>query len=403
MKPFRTVLFLLFLCVVQQAVAQTRDKPNAIGIFGVKTEYIGDLGNNVFRFGDDFRGGVGVSFDRFLNRFFDVGISSSFSSIGIDRGISTYIDFEHWYTRAEHDNHVQNFEARRLINVHLHGRFKILDSERFRLVPYVGLAVGKAFLSNIQTNYLDANGHLQTMSFFTPSNEFVARNNARFVGLEHRGIGSAYTLSGIIGLDFRISPHFSVRYQAVGSWTSRDDLDFYVNNGNDWQIQHNIGIVYRFSGRRPPSPPRPRATFTWNKPTPVLPHAVLHEVDTTISIRKEPKPDTFFFPAILLEFGRISLSAKAQNQLDTIADWLIEHSNYRMHISGHTCILGCKIYNQQLSERRAQVVKNYLIQRGVPENRITTSGYGKRNPIADNETREGKAQNRRVDIMVWVE
>ena len=251
MKPFRTILPLLFLCVVQQGIAQTRDKPNAIGIFGVKTEYIGDLGNNVFRFGEDFRGGVGLSFDRFLNRFFDIGIYGSLSSIGIDRGINTYANFEQWDNRSRYGNEVQNFDVRRLVNVHFHGRFKMSDSERSRLVPYVGLAIGMAFYGGIQTNYLDADGNLQTMPFFLFSNEFVPGNSVRIVNLEQREVGTAYTFSGIFGIDYRLSRHFSVRYQVVGSWTSRDDFDFYVKGGNDWKIQHNIGIVYRFSGQLP--------------------------------------------------------------------------------------------------------------------------------------------------------
>ena len=407
MKLSRYILPLLFLCFANQSIAQTRDKPNAIGLFGVKTEYIGDLGHNVFKFGNDFRGGVGLSFDRFLNRFFDVGFYASFSSIGLDRGITTYANFEQWNNRSELGNEVQNFEINRLLNFHIHGRFKILNSERWRLVPYVGLAAGMAFNSGIHTNYLDADGNIRTMFFFNPNNEFVPRNNARIVDLEQRGIGTAYTLSGIIGLDFRVSRHFSIRYQAVGSWTSRDDFDFYVSGANDWQIQHNIGIVYRFSGRRPSAQPKRKRWIchhpAWCEPTPAFALSTLPKVDTT-EIRTEPivtQPDTFFFPAILLEFGDFALSVKAQNQLDSIADWLIELPEYHTHISGHTCILGCEIYNQQLSKRRAGIVKDHLIKRGVPKNRITKSYYGDTNPIADNETLDGRALNRRVGIKVF--
>ncbi|MCX6168128.1 MAG: OmpA family protein, partial [Ignavibacteriales bacterium] len=53
-------------------------------------------------------------------------------------------------------------------------------------------------------------------------------------------------------------------------------------------------------------------------------------------------------------------------------------------------------YNQKLSEERAQTVKNYLVSKGIAENRLTTIGFGKSNPIADNKTEEGRAMNRRI-------
>ena len=65
-------------------------------------------------------------------------------------------------------------------------------------------------------------------------------------------------------------------------------------------------------------------------------------------------------------------------------------------IEGHTDAVGSVQYNQKLSERRATTVKNYLTKKGVIEKRITVMGYGSTQPIADNNTAEGRAQNRRV-------
>jgi outer membrane protein OmpA-like peptidoglycan-associated protein len=72
----------------------------------------------------------------------------------------------------------------------------------------------------------------------------------------------------------------------------------------------------------------------------------------------------------------------------------------RIEISGHTDSLGPQAINLTLSEKRATAVKNYLIAHGVASDRLRAEGYGEFNPIATNETEEGRAKNRRVEFKV---
>ena len=72
-------------------------------------------------------------------------------------------------------------------------------------------------------------------------------------------------------------------------------------------------------------------------------------------------------------------------------------------VIGHTDSTGPEVYNQGLSERRAQAVADYIISEGIDANIIDVSGEGENNPIASNDTREGRAENRRVDVNVGVE
>ena len=67
---------------------------------------------------------------------------------------------------------------------------------------------------------------------------------------------------------------------------------------------------------------------------------------------------------------------------------------------GHTDAIGTDAYNQKLSVRRAESVKNYLVSKGVEKNRVYTEGKGEKQPVADNKTSEGRAKNRRVEIEV---
>jgi OOP family OmpA-OmpF porin len=66
--------------------------------------------------------------------------------------------------------------------------------------------------------------------------------------------------------------------------------------------------------------------------------------------------------------------------------------------TGHTDSVGTDAYNQKLSERRANSVKEYMVSKGVPAAKITTLGKGETQPVATNKTKEGRAKNRRVDI-----
>ncbi|MDR3257993.1 MAG: OmpA family protein [Fusobacteriaceae bacterium] len=86
--------------------------------------------------------------------------------------------------------------------------------------------------------------------------------------------------------------------------------------------------------------------------------------------------------------------------LNEIANVLIDYPETRIIVSGHTDSDGSEHYNLELSERRAQSIKNYLTRRGVRGSRISTVGYGEYEPIASNRTTSGKAQNRRVEIEI---
>jgi len=82
--------------------------------------------------------------------------------------------------------------------------------------------------------------------------------------------------------------------------------------------------------------------------------------------------------------------------LDAIAHFLLKQQSVKIRISAHTCSLGSDAHNQELSERRAKAVADYLIRRGVPPPSIRWRGWGSSHPIADNSTEAGRRRNRRV-------
>ncbi len=95
-----------------------------------------------------------------------------------------------------------------------------------------------------------------------------------------------------------------------------------------------------------------------------------------------------------------TIQPQFQPTLDQVAATLAEYPKTMIDVLGHTDSDGAEAYNQTLSERRAQSVSSYLGSRGIASVRIATMGYGETRPIASNETPDGKAQNRRVEIKV---
>ncbi len=102
----------------------------------------------------------------------------------------------------------------------------------------------------------------------------------------------------------------------------------------------------------------------------------------------------------LFDLNSAQLKPGAYDEISRVAQVLIQYPQTSILIAGHTDSSGAEDYNQQLSERRAQVVKNALAGQGVNPARLTTVGYGESQPIADNSTEAGRQLNRRVEITI---
>jgi OOP family OmpA-OmpF porin len=92
------------------------------------------------------------------------------------------------------------------------------------------------------------------------------------------------------------------------------------------------------------------------------------------------------------------LVGESDKILDEVAETLKRYPEQRVEVAGYTDSRGSDSYNQQLSARRANAVREYLIGRGVESGRLSAKGYGEADPVADNATAEGRAKNRRVEL-----
>jgi len=104
--------------------------------------------------------------------------------------------------------------------------------------------------------------------------------------------------------------------------------------------------------------------------------------------------------SVLFDFDQSVLTPEATRDLEQVADILRRNKTYFIEVSGHTDIVGAEGYNLDLSRKRAETVLGFLEKKGVSDKRLTVGYFGSEKPVADNETPEGRAQNRRVEFKI---
>ena len=107
-----------------------------------------------------------------------------------------------------------------------------------------------------------------------------------------------------------------------------------------------------------------------------------------------------FKEKVLFGFDRSDLSSNAQQNLDKLVDVLKKYPDTNIEILGHTDNKGSNAYNMDLSQKRAGSAANYLKNNGISSSRIATKGLGETDPVATNDTDEGRAANRRVEFVI---
>ncbi|MCQ9091135.1 OmpA family protein [Vibrio alginolyticus] len=185
---------------------------------------------------------------------------------------------------------------------------------------------------------------------------------------------SEWNILSSLGLSYRISQRWSLRgeYQFIDGVGDADV---------DQADQHftSVGLTYHFG--------QPEPVIVEEEPAPVVVPPPVETVRTPISLSAESL------------FGFDSSEIKNGTSLDLLAQQLRDYPNDTIRIIGYTDSSGAEAYNMKLSERRAQSVADYLAQQGIDASRLTVIGMGENGPIASNDTAEGRAQNRRVEVL----
>jgi outer membrane protein OmpA-like peptidoglycan-associated protein len=124
-------------------------------------------------------------------------------------------------------------------------------------------------------------------------------------------------------------------------------------------------------------------------------------VAAALSIKEETRGTVIVLPgSVLFASNKWDLLPGAQEKLNAVAEALKNQEDHKMVVEGHTDSQGTEASNLELGQKRAQAVRDYLVSRGVKAATISATGIGQGRPIADNKSPEGRANNRRVEVIV---
>jgi outer membrane protein OmpA-like peptidoglycan-associated protein len=191
----------------------------------------------------------------------------------------------------------------------------------------------------------------------------------------HLDDGGGFDINGGVNYEFW-------RGTALGIYGRYDQVSVHSTPSDDQTKFFTTGleIRHRFLSEPPPPPPPPAPAPVAAAPAPVKKKIVLRGVN--------------------FDFDKADVRPDAVPILEEAARTLQSEPDITVSVNGYTDSVGTDAYNQRLSERRADAVKAYLEKLGVAGSRLTAKGFGKADPVASNDTAEGRAQNRRVELVV---
>lgn len=217
------------------------------------------------------------------------------------------------------------------------------------------------------------------------------------------GVGYMYTLN-----DYGLKVRAEYRYR----YTTVDSADVLGAGYEDARYDdHIVSVGLQVPIGAPPQAPAPAPAPQPTGPQDSDGDGVIDANDqcpgtprgTEVDARGCPieKKAPIVLKGVTFEFDSSKLTAQATNRLDNVVDALEASPDVNFRVDGYTDSIGTDRYNLDLSQRRVDSVRSYLMNHGITSSRITgTQGHGESNPVATNETAAGRAQNRRVELNV---
>lgn len=297
---------------------------------------------------------------------------------------------------------------------------------------HVGLRF-KGGYSHLEGEWSDANfivnttetnlitGDLDLLLYLVPC-EPVSPYLFAGVGFNHKSITNGQTpppddnkfgsqLNVGAGAEFKLNSNWNIVTEFGYHMTNNSELDGTIVpaevNGRDSYIILSAGVNYYFAQGKSSEQCEPCQGITqemkdltdYNKIDSMIQKHIPKEVIREVVVEKNiiaVSEDRLVLVGVNFAFDKSELLPESYPVLDKSVKLLNDRPEIKVEIEGYTDYIGTEEYNQTLSVQRAETVKAYLISKGIAANRLSTIGYGKENPIANNESDEGRAMNRRI-------
>lgn len=198
------------------------------------------------------------------------------------------------------------------------------------------------------------------------------------------------------GIRWKYNDWFNITYELTHNLNLSDDYDLNATmEGGDSYLNHQLGMYFTLSSNSKDDDN----------------DGIADEMDKCPNTPKGVDVDETGCPTVINEIKVLAkniyfetssdvLKSESNSSLDKVALIMTKNPNANLSIEGHTDNTGSTVGNLDLSKNRAASVKNYLLSKGIDASRIITNGYGEARPIASNDTEEGRALNRRVELII---
>ena len=227
--------------------------------------------------------------------------------------------------------------------------------------------------------------------FGQPMEFYLTGQGGGYTGLSGRLTQTSVGVSAGGGLDVYLTDHLALSF--FGRWNRAfqsprpttlvfQQPDQQGPADAQW-ASGGLGLKYRFNGPAvaPPPPPPPAPVAQAAPPPP-------------------PEKKKIVLRGVNFDFDKSNIRADARPILDEAISTLKEYKQITLSVDGHTDSVGTEEYNNKLSLRRAKSVADYLAKGGIDSKRMAEKGFGESQPVASNDTAEGRAQNRRVELKI---
>jgi len=359
----KKILFIVSLTSTIFINAQTSNHAWGIGLNLGTKDYRGDGGSGILF--NDVNLNPGLRIARYLSPSFDMGLSGSFGRY----------DFTN--TAKDSSNNLLPGFRTTAWDANINMRYKFNNGyilkENSLFQPFVTVGMGYANFMNRKTAYNNSN-------------------------IKEGGINIPLG----VGLNVKMNKRWAVSLMSTYNFNNVDKYDNLsdIKRNNDKYLHTSIGVVYHFGKEQEKDSDR---------------DGVADDKDKCLGTERGVKADkdgcAIIAPTTLVKVREIAskiyfetnsdiLKEASKKELDGLVEILKLNAQIKIDIEGHTDNVGAADYNMELSQKRASAVRQYLIEKGLAPDRIIAKGYGQSKPVVSNDTIEGKAQNRRVELIL---